>query len=135
MTAKMLFEIPCNKLLVLETAKHQSGFFHPKEMCSYHIHKKFQHLAREKRAQFVFSCPDRVWDSSIPTPVTHSLPTRTFYFLTYRVTLEPCDLWDIWSEWLWDMSWPKEISWQRQIQRQRQWQTQIHLENTFKEWS
>ena len=31
----------------------------------------------------LFSCPDCVWDSSIPTPVTHWLQTRTFYFLTY----------------------------------------------------
>ena len=78
-----------------------------------------------------FSCPDFVWDSSIPTPVTHYrptyLPTRRFYFLTHRVTLEPCDLWDIrsewwgdiqrvtqetydfwdiWSGWWWDMTWP-----------------------------
>ena len=26
----------------------------------------------------------------------------------YRVTLETCDLWDIWSEWWEDMTWPKK---------------------------
>ena len=50
----------------------------------------------------------RVWESSIPTPVTEWVQTdKGFYFLTYRVTLEPCDLWDIWSEWWGHMIWPK----------------------------
>ena len=40
--------------------------------------------------------------------VTEYRPTRSFYFLTYRVTLEPCDLWVIWSEWWGDMAWPKK---------------------------
>ena len=52
-----------------------------------------------------------------------SLSTRTFYFLTFRVILEHCDLWDIWSEWWGDMTWPTKRRWKRQ--RQRQWQRQI----------
>ena len=31
----------------------------------------------------------------------------TFWFWHYRVTLETCDLWDFWSEWWGDMTWPK----------------------------
>ena len=30
----------------------------------------------------------------------------TFWFWHYRVTLETCDLWDIWSEWWRNMTWP-----------------------------
>ena len=48
-----------------------------------------------------------------------------------RAILETCDLWDIWSKWWGDMTWPTKSQWDRQ--RQRQWQRQIHLENTFKE--
>ena len=68
------------------------------------------------------------------------------------MTLETCNLWDIWSEWWRDMIWLKKDlptnipphlptyrvslkkgQWQRQIQRQRQWQRQIQLEIIFKE--
>ena len=31
-----------------------------------------------------------------------------FWFWHYRVTLETCDLWDIWSEWWGDMTWLKK---------------------------
>ena len=44
-----------------------------------------------------------------------------------RLILETCDLWDIWSKWWGEMTWPTKKQWQWQIQRQRQWQ--IHLEN------
>ena len=48
-----------------------------------------------------------------------------------RATLETCDLWDIWSEWWGDMTWPVQI--QRQIQRQlqRQWHRQSQRLVTF----
>ena len=55
--------------------------------------------------------------------------TSTFRDHLQRATLETCDLWDIWSEWWGDMTWPTKRQWQRQIQRQRQ----RHLENTFRE--
>ena len=74
----------------------------------------------------IFSCPA---DSSIGDFVTHWLTEWPFKTHTNRVTLETCDLWDIWSEWWGNMTWPKKRQWQRQIQRQRQ----IHLESTFKE--
>ena len=38
-----------------------------------------------------------------------------------RVIQETCDLWDIWSQWWGDMSWPTTIQWQRQIQREIKW--------------
>ena len=44
-----------------------------------------------------------------------------------RNTQDTCDLWDIWSKWIGDMSWQTK----RQIQRQ--WQRKIHLENSIKE--
>ena len=66
--------------------------------------------------------------------VPHSLTEwETFWKHNHRVTLETCDLWDIWSEWWEDMTCPTKIQWERQIQRQWQWQRQKHLENTFKE--
>ena len=46
-----------------------------------------------------------VHNSSIGDLVTDSL-TQDFYFWHYRVTLENCDLWDIWSEWWGNMTWP-----------------------------
>ena len=55
--------------------------------------------------------------------------SNTFRELHQRAILETCDLWDIWSEWWGDMTWPKKRQWQRQRQRQRQ----IQLENTFRE--
>ena len=41
------------------------------------------------------------------------------------------DLWDIWSEWWENMTWPTKR--QQQRRRQIQWQWQIHFENAFKE--
>ena len=38
--------------------------------------------------------------------LTHSLSESHFWFDTQRATLETCDLWDIWSEWWGDMTWP-----------------------------
>ena len=52
-----------------------------------------------------------VQNSSIGDLVTNSLTDwlTNFYFWHYRVTLETCDLWDIWSEWWRDMIWAKKI--------------------------
>ena len=49
-----------------------------------------------------------VHNSSIGDLVTQSLShsLTDFYFWHYRVTLETCDLWDIWSEWWGNMTWP-----------------------------
>ena len=59
-----------------------------------------------ERFNSLFSCPD---GSSIGDLVTESLSqsvTHTpFDFRTYRVTLEICDLWVIWSERWEDMTW------------------------------
>ena len=33
-----------------------------------------------------------------------------FYFWHYRVTIETCNLWGIWSEWWEDMTWPKKLA-------------------------
>ena len=49
-----------------------------------------------------------VQNSSIGDLVTHSV--TVLLLLTYRVTLETCDLWDIWSEWWRDMTWPKNLN-------------------------
>ena len=76
-----------------------------------------------------------VQNSSIGDLVTHWLTHRTLLIVIQRATLDTCDLWDIWSEWLGDMTWPKKRQRQWQIQRQRQWQRQIHLESTLKEQS
>ena len=35
--------------------------------------------------------------------------TNTFWEHLLRAILETCDLWDIWSEWWEDMTWPKKI--------------------------
>ena len=54
----------------------------------------------------VFSCPQQLnrWPCH---SVTQSLTDwQYFYFWHYRVTLETCDLWDIWSEWWGNMTWP-----------------------------
>ena len=76
--------------------------------------------------QISFLAVQTVFETALYLPL--SLSTRTFYFLTFRVTLEHCDLWDIWSEWWGDMTWPtkRQLQRQRQIQRQWQWQRQIH---------
>ena len=49
-----------------------------------------------------------VHNSSIGDLVTDSLTdsVTNFYFWHYRVTLETCDLWDIWSEGWGNMTWP-----------------------------
>ena len=59
-------------------------------------------ISCRKFSQVRFSCPQQLnrWPC-------HSL--SNFYFWHYRVTLETCDLWDIWSEWWGDMTWPKKI--------------------------
>ena len=51
-----------------------------------------------------------VQNSSIGDLVTDSVTDwlTNFYFWHYRVTLETCDLWDIWSEWWRDMIWLKK---------------------------
>ena len=59
--------------------------------------------------------------------------SNTFREHLQGAILGTCDLWDTWSEWWGDRTWPKKRQWQRQIQRKRQWQRQIHLESTFKE--
>ena len=41
---------------------------------------------------------------SLTESLTHSL--TNFYFWHYRVTLETCDLWNIWPEWWGNMTWP-----------------------------
>ena len=43
--------------------------------------------------------------------------TNIFRELHQRAILETCDLWDIWSEWWGDMTWPTKRQWQRQRQR------------------
>ena len=48
-------------------------------------------------------------------------------FLFSCLRLETCDLWDIWSEYSRDMTWPTKIQWKRQIKR--------HLENSLKKQS
>ena len=53
--------------------------------------------------------------------------TNTFREHLQRAILETCDLWDIWSEWWGDMTWPTKRQWQRQIQRQRQRQSQRQM--------
>ena len=42
--------------------------------------------------------------------------TNTFREPLQRAIIETCELWDIWSEWWGDMTWPTK----RQLQRQRQ---------------
>ena len=51
-----------------------------------------------------FSCPQQLnrWPCH---SLSHSL-TKDFTNWHYRVTLETCDLWDIWSEWWGNMTWP-----------------------------
>ena len=51
----------------------------------------------------LFSCPEQLnrW------PCHWLTEWVTFRFWHYRVTLETCDLWDFWSEWWGDMTWPK----------------------------
>ena len=58
-----------------------------------------------------FSCPQQLnrWPChSLTDSLSH------FYFWHYRVTLETCDLWDIWSEWWGNMTWPSlwQFFWQ-----------------------
>ena len=57
--------------------------------------------------------------------------TNTFREHLQRAIFATFDLWDNWSEWWENMTWPTKRQRQRQIQRQ--WQ--IHLENIFKEQS
>ena len=85
---------------------------------------------------------DMTWPTKQAMTKTNSMTktktktiTNTFRKHPQRATPETCDLWDIWSEWWGDRTWPKKRQWQRQIQRKRQWQRQIHLESTVKEQS
>ena len=57
----------------------------------------------------------------------------TFREYLQRAIFETFDLWDIWSGWWENMTWPTKRQRRRQRQWQRQWQ--IHLENTAKEQS
>ena len=85
---------------------------------------------------WVFSCPQQLnrWPCHwLTDSLTHWLSHSTFTFDIKRATQDTCDLWNIWSEWWGDLTWPTH--WSRQIKRQRQWQRQIHLENIFKEQS
>ena len=34
--------------------------------------------------------------------------TNTFREHIQKAIWDTCELWDIWSEWLWDMTWPKK---------------------------
>ena len=49
--------------------------------------------------------------------------TNTFRELHQTAIPDACDLWDIWSEWWGDKTWPKKRQIQRQIQRQWKRQT------------
>ena len=57
-----------------------------------------------------------VQNSSLGDLVTHSplglVTHATFTFDIQRATLETYDLWDIWSEWQGNMSWPWPTLWQ-----------------------
>ena len=56
-------------------------------------------LPRAWYLSFVFCCPEQLnrWPC-------HWLTDRTLLIDIQRVTLETCDLWDIWSEWWGDMT-------------------------------
>ena len=50
--------------------------------------------------------------TSIRTARNHEITARnrgTFTFDTHQATLETCYLWNIWSEWWGDMTWPKNF--------------------------
>ena len=63
-------------------------------------------IFRPQQKLFLFSCPEQLnrWPCHW---LTHWL--SDFLFWHYRVSLETCDLWDIWSEWWGDMTWPKNL--------------------------
>ena len=42
--------------------------------------------------------------------LTDSDTQSTFTFDIQRATQETCNLWDIWSEWWGDMTWPKKYN-------------------------
>ena len=46
-----------------------------------------------------------------------------------RAILDTCDLWDIWSEWWGDITWPTKRQWQRQIQKNTNAMTNIFREH------
>ena len=55
----------------------------------------------------IFSCPEQLnrWPCPLLGPwVGHHQQSESSQH--YRVTLETCDLWDIWSGWWGDMTWP-----------------------------
>ena len=76
----------------------------------------------------------RVWESSIPTPVTEWVQTYKEVLL-FDIQSDPSAFWPLRHliRVMRRLDLTKKTQWQRQIQRQRQWQRQIHLENTFKE--
>ena len=48
------------------------------------------------------------WPKNTNTKTKTLTKTNTFRKLHQRAVLETCDLWDIWSEWWGDMTWPKK---------------------------
>ena len=56
-----------------------------------------------------------------------------FYFWHYRMALETCDLWDIWSEWWRNMTWP--TFWQFLIFFYIFWQVSTIFNNNFWQFS
>ena len=82
----------------------------------------------------LLSCPEQLnrWPCHCLTHwLTDSVTHGILLIDIQKVTQLTCDLWEIWSDWWGDITWPKQQQWQRQ--RQRQWQRQIHEENSFKE--
>ena len=59
--------------------------------------------------------------------------TNTFREHLQRAIFATFDLWDNWSEWWENMTWPTKRQRQRQIQRQWQRQWQILVVSIFKE--
>ena len=47
-------------------------------------------------------------ETALYLPLSLQTTTSLFTFWHQRVTPETCDLWDIWSEWWGDMTWPKK---------------------------
>ena len=59
--------------------------------------------------------------------------TNMFREHIQRATLETCDLWDIWSEWWGQMTWPKKYTDKDKYKDKDNDKEKKHLENTFKE--
>ena len=58
-----------------------------------------------RSSNLIFSCPKQLnrWPC-------HSLTQPPFKKHNNRAILETCDLWDIWSGWWGDMTWPKSLN-------------------------